>query len=367
MQDGNTVSRTAIGRSAQEMITSPNALITGWDVGGAHLKLAQADAAGNIVAAVQIPCPLWQGLDRLTSAIEAAGSEIVASPRHAVTMTGELVDLFADRAEGVRRLIATLAAALPDAALEIYAGRAGFLAPEAAVPRWQEVASANWLASVRLAAARLPEGLFIDIGSTTTDVVPFRHGADLALGLTDAERLASDELVYTGITRTPVMALADSVPFAGQWQGVMAEHFATLADVYRLTGALPEGADQHPTADGRDKSPEASRRRLARMLGRDAEEASPAAWRALATHLADRQRGRIAAAVTRVQSRGLIGAEAPLVGAGIGRFVVRRLAEESGRPYEDFGALLGGQAEAREAAVCCAPAAAVALLAMAEA
>ena len=159
------------------------------------------------------------------------------------------------------------------------------------------------------------------------------------------------------------MALAERVPFEGAEQGVMAEYFATMADVYRLTGELPDGADQHATADGRDKSLEASRRRLARMLGRDVEPVSTAAWRDVAEHFAARQRARIAAAIDRVLSRGGIDGTAPLVGAGAGRFVVRRLAEEWARPYVDFSELLDGSAEAREAAAWSAPAAAVALLA----
>ena len=210
--------------------------VTGWDVGGAHLKVARVVTDQEIAAAVQVPCRLWEGLDRLTDAIAEVGGRLDLAGRHAITMTGELVDLFDDRAEGVARLSAAMSAALPSAALSVYAGRRGFLAPEAAAARWPEVASANWLASVHWAAARLPQGLFLDVGSTTTDVVAFRDGRDLAQGDTDAERLASDELVYTGITRTPLMALAERVTFEGVEQGVMAEYFATMADVYRLTG-----------------------------------------------------------------------------------------------------------------------------------
>ncbi len=337
--------------------------VTGWDVGGAHLKAARAVSDNEIAAAIQVPCRLWEGLDRLTDAIAQVGARLDLGGRHALTMTGELVDLFDDRAQGVARLAAAMAAALPKAKLKIYAGRHDFIAPEAAAARWPEVASANWLASVHWAATRLPQGLFLDVGSTTTDVVPFRDGGDLARGVTDAERLTSDELVYSGITRTPLMALAERAPFEGVEQSVMAEHFATMADVYRLTGELPDGADQHATADGRDKSLDSSRRRLARMLGRDVEVGSATAWREVAEHFAARQRARIAAAVDRVLSRGEIEETAPFVGAGAGRFLVCRLAADWARPYVDFAELLTGPAKAREAAAWSAPAAAVALLA----
>src|SRR5215510_4583983 len=164
--------------------------------------------------------------------------------------------------------------------LRVYAGQLGFVASPGEY--WQAVASANWHASASFVATRRAQAVLIDIGSTTTDIVPIRGGRVDAAGYTDDERLVSEELVYTGATRTPVMAVAESVPFGGQRQRLMAEHFATMADVHRLTGELPADADQLPTADGRGKSPEDSARRLARMLGRDLQSADLGEWRRLA-------------------------------------------------------------------------------------
>jgi probable H4MPT-linked C1 transfer pathway protein len=225
------------------------------------------------------------------------------------------------------------------------------------------VASANWHASARFVARHRPQALFIDIGSTTTDIVPLRGGQVEAMGYTDDERLVSEELVYTGATRTPVMAVAESVPFAGQRQRLMAEHFATMADVHRLTDALPDDADQLPAADGRGKTAEESARRLARTLGRDLQSADIADWRRLAAHLAERQLQTLHAAIDRVLSRGVLGDDAPIVGAGVGRFLLRPLVERLRRPYVDFASLVEGEPATREWAARCAPAAAVAILA----
>jgi (4-(4-[2-(gamma-L-glutamylamino)ethyl]phenoxymethyl)furan-2-yl)methanamine synthase len=340
-------------------------LATGWDLGGAHLKAVQSDSEGGLQAALQVPCTLWRGLDHLARAIAEARQKLAPTQRHGITMTGELADLFLTRAEGVDRLTAAMRAAFPDADLRIYAGEAGFIAPSEATHRVRDVASANWHASARFVAARHAAGLFVDIGSTTTDIIPFADGLCRAVGCTDDERLISEELVYTGVTRTPVMALADAVPFAGQRQRFMAEYFATVADVHRLTGALPDDADQHDTADGRGKSPEDSARRLARMLGRDLESADMAAWRRLARHLSERQLQVIQSAADCVLSRGVIAEDAPVIGAGIGRFLARALAGRLGRPYIDFATLVSGTPEACEWAARCAPAAAVAALAAA--
>jgi probable H4MPT-linked C1 transfer pathway protein len=253
-------------------------------------------------------------------------------------------------------------AALRPAVLGIYAGDLGFLPPSETAGRAASVASANWHASTRLAAARCGDGLLVDVGSTTADVVPFAGGRVAAVGYTDAERLACEELAYTGVTRTPVMALAAEVPFAGQRQRVMAEYFATAADLHRLAGGLPDDADQHPTADGRGRSEQESAGRLARMLGRDAGEAPLADWRRLAAHLVERQRRMLEDAMDRTFSRGLLGPDAPLLGAGIGRFLISQLAARLGRPYRDFGELFAGEPALRDKAACYAPAAAVAAL-----
>lgn len=339
-----------------------NALATGWDLGGAHLKVAQCDAHGSLKFALQLPCTLWRGLEHLTRAIAEAQQTIAPTRLHGITMTGELVDLFSSRREGVARLIETMQKALPGADLRFYAGGVGFVPLDTAKDHADAIASANWHASARFVASRCGSGLFVDVGSTTTDVVPFSGAEVVASGFTDSERMVAEELVYTGVTRTPVMALAETVPFAGERQRLMAEYFATAADVHRLTGTLPEDADQHETADGRPKTVEDSARRLARMLGRDFVPAELPAWQRLARHLAERQLQLIYEAAARVLSRGLVEDNAPLVGAGIGRFLLEALATRLGRRYIDFATLISGEAGMREWAARCAPAAAVAAL-----
>ncbi|MEM7222820.1 MAG: hydantoinase/oxoprolinase family protein [Pseudomonadota bacterium] len=336
----------------------------GWDLGGAHLKIAVVSGDGALKAVRQVPCALWQGLDRLDEALALAAPELTGVARHAVTMTGELVDLFPSRRSGVKALVGKMVEHFSSDEILIFGGTSGFLSPDDALGQCERVASANWLASARWAARRVENALFADLGSTTADLVPLANGEVRALGANDHERLACDELVYSGVTRTPVMAIARRVPFDGEWRALMAEQFATMADVHRITGRLPPTVDQHPAADGAGKSVDDSARRLARMVGRDLEEDSPGAWRGLARYLAERQLRDLADAAERVLSRHLLDDQAPLVGAGIGRFLLRDLAARLERPYRDFAELLRGPEEHRNWAACCAPAAAVALLAL---
>jgi probable H4MPT-linked C1 transfer pathway protein len=386
--------------------SSPGAMtIVGWDIGGANVKLAVIED-GVVSHVTQIPCPAIQDCAKFDRAIEIALAHPPDGARHAVTMTGELSDVFPNRAEGVAYLGRMMQTRAGDGAVALYAGAAGFVAPEDAAARWTQIASANWHASAALVGRLLPDALLVDIGTTTTDIIPVAHGACAARGFTDAMRLATGELVYTGVVRTPVMAVARRALFAGAMQGLCAERFATMADVWRLTGDLPHGADDHPTPDGAGKSPQESAARLARMTGRDLADAPMAEWTALAAWIAERQLEEIAAAAgivleaapptpTRPHKGGVSPAarvapegpgleidrapgvplplagrgqgsgmphEAPIVGAGSGRFLAQRLAGRLGCPYTDFCDLVPVAPEARDMAAVCAPAVAVALL-----
>ncbi|HTZ78435.1 MAG TPA: hydantoinase/oxoprolinase family protein [Stellaceae bacterium] len=338
-----------------------SARVLGWDIGGAHLKLALAED-GHITDARQIPCALWQGLDKLREAIAAGLDGLPDAGRHAVTMTGELADLFPDRASGVAAILEVLVEILGSGAIAVYGSEGGFLAVDAAKAAPDRVGSANWHATAHWLAHALGDGLLLDIGSTTTDIVPFRAGAVSARGMTDADRLATGELVYTGIVRTPLMAVARRIPFEGHTLGVMAEYFATAADAHRLAGTLPEGADLHPAADGRGKSPAESRARLARMIGMDAAAAPEAAWRRLAEAFVHRQIEQIAAETERVLAAVDLPPAAPVIGAGTGRFLAEEIARRFGRPYRSFESVVAAPPSLAALVADIAPAAAVALL-----
>jgi probable H4MPT-linked C1 transfer pathway protein len=338
--------------------------IIGWDIGGAHLKAARAEN-GCIVAAVQVPSPLRLGLDRLAQSFAEAKARIGEAERHAVTMTGELADTFANRTEGVEQLTKLASQELGPVPILLYAGRAGFIPTEKARPHVEDIASANWHASASAVARKQRDALFIDIGSTTTDIVPVLDGTVSARGYTDVQRLATGELVYTGLTRTPLMAIASHAPFRGSWTTLVNENFANMADVQRVLGTLPDDADQMPTPDGRPKSAAASQSRLARMVGCDAEAEHVSNWHTLAHWFAELQRRSIIDGAMLVLSASKLSADAPVVGAGIGIKVVREIARRLGRNHVDFDMTINVLPHARDRSVHCAPACAIALLASA--
>ncbi len=339
--------------------------LIGWDIGGAHLK-AVALAGAQIVNVFQKPCPLWLGLDHFHSALHAILGELkpAAGCRHAVTMTGELADLFSNREEGVSGLLSAFCEQAPAENVLVFAGQSGFLpASRVEAKDIPAIASANWLATGFYAASRLDQGLLIDIGSSTSDFMVLRHGEVLTRGYTDFERLRHGELVYCGVVRTSLMSLAKSAPFEGDWLGLMAEHFATTADVYRLTGELPKHADQSPTADGGAKTATASARRIARLLGRDMEPSPQETWKLLSYYFRERQLECLMEACMRQLSRGWLDCDASVIGAGIGRFLVQELAKRLGLTYLDFTDLHPMDSPPSEFNLAdCAPALAVACL-----
>ena len=338
--------------------------VIGWDLGGAHLKAVSISQDSQIQNVFQTPCPLWQGLDQLEKAVEQIQGSMPQKKTtvNAITMTGELVDLFNSRQDGVFQLLEALKRFFLEKTVFVFIGERRLI-PIGKVTRsdYPKIASANWLASGLWLAGKLEEGLFIDVGSTTTDILPIHAHEVRYRGYSDADRLAFEELIYAGIIRTPVMALVSQAPILGRREKPMAELFATTSDVYRLTGELQESDDQYPSADGGEKSSEASARRLARQFGRDYEALDQTAWVRLAYALRSQQIGEIASSIALQESLGGLSEKTPLVGGGIGRFLVKALASFQNRPYIDYTSFFPVGSGRHEHTVSdCAPAAAVA-------
>lgn len=331
-------------------------IVAGLDVGGAHLKAARIEN-GRLTEAGQFACELWNGLDRLDAALEQAARFTRGADAIAVTMTGELCEIFPSRRDGVNALTSHLERRLGARTL-FYRGLRGFGAASAAREDWASVASANFLATVEIVAKRRPKALLIDIGSTTTDII----ACDRPNGLTDAERLATGELVYTGLTRTPVPSVTTRAILAGQWQGLARDTFATMADVRRILEDVPDDIDTGPTADGRGTSLPESLARLARGFGRDAEMRHLEAWKVAARYIAEEQYRSILDGVLQVLSRPGT-AVSSVVTAGIGADLAASIATTLGLPTTSFGELISADGACLTNATRYAPAVSVGLLA----
>ena len=348
--------------------------IIGWDVGGAHLKAALFNAEGHLVKVLQVPCALWRGLNELEAAIDEMLSQFSTSTAiHAITMTGELVDLFANRQTGVNEISRIMHAKLAGTK-QFYTGShdldfAGFVTIDEVNAHWQHIASANWLASASFVAKQVGHALLIDVGSTTSDFVLITGHQPVCLGLTDATRMQTEELVYTGVIRTPLMALTQKIQFENTITSVAAEYFATTADVYRLTNDLVGEDDMADTADGKEKTVQASAQRLARMIGRDADDKPLDTWIALAQAFKQQQVSRLQDVATKHTLRVKDNTKLRVIGAGAGSFLAREIAENMKLPYIDVADFIAhlqssNDSELKHWATVCSPAYAVAYLAL---
>ncbi|MFN5950859.1 MAG: hydantoinase/oxoprolinase family protein, partial [Pirellulaceae bacterium] len=276
----------------------------GWlgiDIGGANLKVSDGDQF-----ACSEPFALWQQPQRLASAIAKLLDRSPPFRQLAVTMTGELCDCFLTREEGVCRILEQLTLVVPSPWVRVYGvGGKWYSVPQAARNPWS-VAASNWDALARYVASLFPEvqGLLVDIGSTTTDLIPLGDGKPQTTASTDSQRLQERQLVYCGVQRTPIASLVDVLPLHGTDCPVMAESFATTEDVYLWKGWLEEDEEDCDTSDRRPKTKEHAGYRLARMVGEDGASLAPSDLDAIADAIIDAQAGRIAEAMDR-QRRGL--------------------------------------------------------------
>jgi hypothetical protein len=327
----------------------------GWDIGGVNLKSARVEA-GAVQEALSRPFEIQREPRGLTPALtELAGRlGIRASDRHAVTMTAEMSQLFRTKREGVSFVLDAVVAAFPERLVRVYTVSGRFLTVEAARREPLDVAAANWAATARLVARTHPDAILIDVGSTTTDIIPIVAGDLAATGRTDPERLRVGELVYTGALRTPAEAIASTVCLDGAPTGVSAEAFALAGDVHLWRGALAPADYTVPSPDGRPATRAFAGERLARVVCADREMLDDAAITAIADSLAEAQVARIAGSVERIRRR-LPNLALAVVG-GLGDFLAAAAARRAGLQVTSLAATLG----ARGARI--APAAAVALL-----
>jgi len=345
-------------------MNSQTSCITGWDIGGAHLKVARCDPNGQLLEIKQFLCPLWQGLDKLEQAIKTVQDELNNhNDIAAITMTGELVDLFPNRETGVAEILDCVTRLISAKQCHVYAGEKDWLSVNDAKREWSYVASRNWQASANFAASNIHNGLFVDIGSTTCDIIPIVSQQVVATGYDDHHRQISRELLYTGTIRTPLIALTSVAPFNGQLISLAAEVFATTGDIWVLLNQLNTDAIQDNSADGQSWHKTNCARRIARLLGTDATDDDLATWQQLAQWFAQQQIHQITNAMLQVLSCQPNQVQPTIIGAGIGRFIIKQCATQLGYNYIDFASLTDSK---QSSAADHAPAVAVALLAWQE-
>jgi (4-(4-[2-(gamma-L-glutamylamino)ethyl]phenoxymethyl)furan-2-yl)methanamine synthase len=315
-------------------MTIPSPSWLALDVGGANLKAAHSSGTAR-----SLPFEVWKRPDDLAMMVASLGATFPAIDRVALTMTAELCDCYPTKKDGVLAVLDAVGDAFEGRPVVVWGVDGHFHEVGEVRERPLLAAAANWLALASVAARLVPKGsgLLIDVGSTTTDLIPLRDGHPVPRGRTDTDRLQTGELIYAGVRRTPVCALATDLPFREIATGLAAELFATTLDVYVTLGHIAADPDDLATADGRPATVVAARDRLARMVGADRDGFSEEDALELADAADEALLRRLEAAAVRA-CRPTVGRPSSAVVAGSGEFLARRLAR---RVVERGGTIIG--------------------------
>ncbi|HWQ82957.1 MAG TPA: hydantoinase/oxoprolinase family protein [Anaerolineales bacterium] len=310
--------------------------MVGWDIGGANVKAALLCVEQGEIQSLQVsslPFEIWRASDQLPRVLQASLAAVAHGQplsAHAVTMTAELADVFATRRAGVQFVFQSFQSAFPEA--PAYAlSLAGQFEPLAlAQTHPLDFAAANWVATAMWLARQFPDCLLVDVGSTTTDIIPILDGRLASSNRTDLERLSAGELVYTGLLRTNLAAIVQSLPVQGRLCRVASEYFAISADVHLILGHLSPADYSCPTPDGRPPTLATARARLARLVCADTEQLSPDEIDALAGYIYTRQLCQIEDGLSQVLTRYPRLGDAPVLALGSGAFLAAEAASRQG-------------------------------------
>ena len=320
--------------------------VLGLDVGGANLKAVHSDGTVRTV-----PFALWKRSAELPAALVELIRVMPRAEQLAVTMTGELCDCFESKRQGVAAILDSVEQAAGGVPIRVWRTDGLFVTPAEAKETHLLTASANWHALATWAGRLAPEGpvLLMDIGSTTTDIIPLLNGKPVPKGKTDPERLRTSELVYFGVRRTPLaLFIRDGA----------AELFATTLDLFLLIGWHDEDPNDCDTADGRPATRAHAHLRLARMLCADLETSTEQERKELTHILLLRVLTTLSDAVLFV-ARKLTAPPQTVIVAGSGEKLARKVLEFQTAFPLGKGVSLSNVLGAERSAAACAHAVAV--------
>lgn len=244
--------------------------VIGIDIGGANLKFS--DGFGTHQT---IPFALWRNPAGLGDALKAGLKKFPSADALAITMTGELCDCFESKRAGVQSIVEAVESVsnglIP---VSFYQVSGKFVDGQEACGNWKLTAASNWHSIAALTALEFPLecGILVDIGSTTTDLIRFKHGLPHPQKSDDLGRMLCEELLYCGTGRTPLNVLLPEYPATNRRICLAGEYFATIEDALIVNGMFPERPDEQSPCDGRPLSIQYCRRRIAKMLCADADE-----------------------------------------------------------------------------------------------
>ena len=167
------------------MTRHPRTPILGWDIGGVNTKAVRIDPPISVarpgapsLRSASMPFEIQRDPEALPSVLRSLATELEHAEGwpHAVTMTAELSQAFRTKREGVAFVLDAMARAFPADPVHVYTVEGRFVTPAAATADPLAVAASNWAATAALVARFVPDGILVDIGTTSTDIIPLEGG-----------------------------------------------------------------------------------------------------------------------------------------------------------------------------------------------
>jgi probable H4MPT-linked C1 transfer pathway protein len=339
--------------------------VLGLDIGGANTKAVFVTFKNGKIQRSKVAVeyfPIWKAPEKLLDILSALKNKLCASALDGVgvTMTAELSDAYQTKREGVNHILSCIKRVFPTIPIFVLNTDAQLQSVEDSTREPLLVASANWAATGWLISQCFKNAVVIDVGSTSTSIIPIIDNKVAAAGKTDLDKLVFGELVYTGSLRTNLAAIVQSVPLKRGVARVSSEVFALSSDMHLLLGHISEKDYISETADGRGKTVNEAIARVARLVCADTEILSKQEIIEISTYIYEKQVAQIVGGLSRVYARvkSLSSGKVAVVVTGLGKdFLARKAAEHVGVDgIEDLGAVLG------DVAVFATPAFGVALM-----
>lgn len=312
--------------------------VLGLDIGGANTKAALLHIENKTLETVKMTVeyfPIWKDPAQLANLLLTLKKGLSSDRLDGlgVTMTAELSDAYATKREGVQQILTSTKHAFPDIPIQVLSTDVELEPLDIAFKDPLSVAAANWAATGWLVALRVKDCVVLDVGSTSSSIIPIVNGRIVAKGRTDLEKLMCGELVYTGSLRTNVCAIVSSVPIRGGFAGVASELFALSGDVHLILSNIMAEQYSSETADGRGKGVAEASARLARVVCADAEMLTQQEIFDMAKYVCDKQIQQIAEGLSKVylRTQALTSQKLSVVVTGLGKdFLGRQAAKKIG-------------------------------------
>jgi probable H4MPT-linked C1 transfer pathway protein len=310
--------------------------VIGWDIGGANTKAAFLHTKNGYVEELRTTTeyfPLWKDPTKLVNVLLSLKKKVSGNAEvegFGLTMTAELSDAYQTKREGVTHVLTCASEAFAGLPIFVLDVDSSLRSMEAAISEPLKVAAANWVATGWMVTQLIKTCVVVDVGSTSTSIIPVVNGHVSAAGKTDLEKLMIGELVYTGSLRTNAAAIVSSVPLRGGTARISSELFAHSGDVHLVLGNIREKEYTTETADGRGKTRREALSRLARVVCADIEVLTEEEIVQIAQYMYDQQIEQVAEGLNQVYSRikSLTTAKVPVVVTGVGKEFIARVAAQ---------------------------------------